>query len=85
MGLIAADEVLDFFIVRPPVRTDSNANGRPDVNHSQRHFNTGIVVIVQHDRTPSGDLLDRANGIRPQLIDWAITTGRRASIIVDPH
>ena len=58
----------------------------PDVNHSQRHFNTGIVVIVEHGRTPSAEIINRANGIRRQWIDyWAITTGRRASMTVDPH
>jgi hypothetical protein len=58
----------------------------PDGNHSQRHFNTGIVVIVEHGRTPSAELVHRANGIRRQWIDyWAITTGRRASMTVDPH
>jgi len=109
MGLIAAAEVPDFFIVRPLVRIGTDANGRPifkgqrmriaiqdviaaqgprspDVNHSQRHFNTGIVVIVEHGRTPSAELMNRANGIRRQWIDyWAITTGRRASMTVDPH
>ena len=109
MGLIAAAEVPDFFIVRPLVRIGTDANGRPifkgqrmritiqdviaaegprlpDVNHSQRHFNTGIVVIVEHGRTPSAELINRANGIRRQWIDyWAITTGRRASMTVDPH
>jgi hypothetical protein len=109
MGLIAAAEVPDFFIVRPLVRIGSDANGRPifkgqrmritiqdviaaegprlpDVNHSQRHFNTGIVVIVEHGRTPSAELINRANGIRRQWIDYgAITTGCRASMTVDPH
>ena len=109
MGLIAAAEVPDFFIVRPLVRIGTNANGRPifkgqrmritiqdviaaegprlpDVNRSQRHFNTGIVVMVEHGRTPSAELINRANGIRRQWIDyWAITTGRRASMTVDPH
>ena len=109
MGLIAAAEVPDFFIVRPLERIGIDANGRPifkgrrmkitiqdviaaegprlpDVNHSQRHFNTGIVVIVEHGRTPSAELITRANGIRRQWIDyWAITTGRRASMTVNPH
>ncbi len=109
MGLIAAAEVPDFFIVRPLVRIGTDANGRPifkgermkitiqdviaaeglrlpDVNHSQRHFNTGIAVIVEHGRTPSPELIDRANGIRREWIDyWAIVTGRRASMTVDPH
>jgi hypothetical protein len=109
MGLIAAVEVPDFFIVRPLVRIGIDTNGRPifkgqrtritiqdviaaegprvpDVNHSQRHFNTGIVVIVEHGHTPSAELINRANGIRRQWIDyWAITTGRRASMTVDPR
>ena len=58
----------------------------PDVNRSQRQFNTGIVVIVEHGQTPSAELINRANGIRRQWIEyWAITTGRRASMTVDPH
>ncbi|MES2378432.1 MAG: hypothetical protein V4553_17700 [Bacteroidota bacterium] len=109
MGLIAAAEVPDFYIVRSLVRVGTNSNGRPifkgqrmritiqdvitaegprlpDVNHSQRHFNTGIVVIVEHGRKPSAELINRANGIRRQWIDyWAITTGRRSSMTVDPH
>jgi len=109
MGLIAAAEVPDFYIVRPLVRIGTDANGRPifkgqrmritiqdviaaegprlpDVNHSQRHFNTGIVVIVEHGRTPSAELINRANGIRQQWIDyWAITTGHRSSMTVNPH
>jgi hypothetical protein len=109
MGLIAAAEVPDFFIVRPHVRIGTDANGHPifkgqrmritiqdviaaegprlpDVNHSQRHFNTGIVVIVEHGQTPSAELINRANGIRRHWIDyWAVTTGRRASMTVNPH
>jgi hypothetical protein len=109
MGLIAAAEVPDFFLVRPLERIGADANGRPifkgqrvritiqdviaaegprlpDVDHSQRQFNTGIVVIVEHGRTPSAELITRANGIRRQWIDyWTITTGRRASMTVDPH
>lgn len=109
MGLIAAAEVPDFYIVRPLARIGTDANGRPifkgqrmritiqdviaaegprlpDVNHSQRHFNTGIVVIVEHGRKPSAELINRANGIRRQWIDyWTITTGHRSSMTVDPH
>ena len=109
MGLIAAAEVPDFFIVRSLEQTGTDANGRPifkgqrrnisiqdviaaegprlpDVNHSQRHFNTGIVVVVEHGRTPTAELINRANGIRRQWIDyWSIVTGRRASMTVDPH
>jgi len=43
-------------------------------------------VIVEHGRTPSAELIKRANGIRGQWIDyWAITTGGRASMTVDAH
>jgi hypothetical protein len=109
MGLIAAAEVPDFFIVRPLERIGTDANGRPiftgqrikitiqdviaaegprlpNVDRSQRQFNTGIVVIVEHGKTPSAELINRANGIRRQWIDyWAIATGRRASMTVNPH
>jgi hypothetical protein len=58
----------------------------PEFNKSQRQFNTGIVVIVEHGRTPSAELINRANGIRREWIDyWTITTGRRASMTADPH
>ena len=58
----------------------------PDVDHSQRNFNTGIVNIVEHGHSPSGELIKQANGIRQQWIRyWEITTGHRASMTVDPH
>jgi hypothetical protein len=53
----------------------------PDVDHSQKQFNTGIVVMVEHGAKPSRELLDRANGIRTAWIGyWATTTGHRASM-----
>jgi len=56
----------------------------PDVDHSQREFNTGIVVVVEHGRSPSPELIERANGIRYQWIDyWETTTGHRASMTVN--
>jgi hypothetical protein len=57
----------------------------PDVNHSQRRFNTGMVVIVEHGKRPSRELIERVNGIRQQWIGyWAITTQRRASMSANP-
>jgi hypothetical protein len=54
---------------------------QPDVYHSQKKFNTGIVVIVEHGNKPSKELIERANGIRERWIDyWATTTGHRASM-----
>lgn len=109
MGLIAANEVPDFFIIKPLERVGVDANRRPlfkgqrtkitiqdviaaegprlpDVDNSQRRFNTGIVVIVEHGKTPSPELIVRANGIRRQWIDyWAIATGGRASMTADPR
>jgi len=53
----------------------------PDVDHSQRKFNTGIVVVVEHGQSPSHELIERANRIRQQWIEyWETTTGRRASM-----
>jgi hypothetical protein len=53
----------------------------PDVDHSQKQFNTGIVVMVEHGKMPSQVLIDRASGIRDAWIDYfATTTGHRASM-----
>jgi hypothetical protein len=58
----------------------------PDVEHSQRKFNTGMVMVVQHGAKPSPELIERTNGIRTQWIDYfSITTGRRASMTADPN
>ncbi len=57
----------------------------PDVYHSQRRFNTGIVVIVEHGKKPSKELIDRANGIRERWMDYfSVTTGRRANMTATP-
>jgi hypothetical protein len=53
----------------------------PDVDHSQRNFNTGFVVVVEHGQKPSQELLERTNAIRERWIDyWWTTTGHRASM-----
>lgn len=53
----------------------------PDVDRSQRKFNTGIVVVVEHGQSPTHELIERANSIREQWIRyWETTTGRRASM-----
>lgn len=58
----------------------------PDVDHSQRKFNTGFVVMVEHGRSPSRELLERANGVRSQWIEyWRIATGRRAEMRASPR
>jgi hypothetical protein len=58
----------------------------PDVDHSQKKFNTGIVVVVEHGHSPSHALVERAKGIRQQWIDyWETTTGHRASMTANPR
>ncbi len=58
----------------------------PDVDHAQRNFNTGIVLVVEHGRQPSNELIERAEGVRQQWIRyWDIVTGHRASMTADPR
>jgi hypothetical protein len=57
----------------------------PDTEKSQKQFNTGIVVIVEHGQKPSKELIERANGIRERWIDyWSVTTGRRSTMTATP-
>lgn len=58
----------------------------PGIDKSQREFNTGIVIIVQHGEKPSPELIERAEAIRRQWIDYfSITTGHRASMTANPR
>lgn len=58
----------------------------PAVEKSQREFNTGIVIIVQHGEKPSPELTERAEAIRKEWIDYfSITTGHRASMTASPR
>ena len=58
----------------------------PDVDHSQREFNIGIVMVVEHGQRPSRELIERANGVRRQWIQyWETTTGHRASMTAKPR
>jgi hypothetical protein len=58
----------------------------PDVDHSQRKFNTGIVVVVEHGKGPSPELIERANGIRERWMDyWETVTGHRTSMTTNPR
>ncbi len=58
----------------------------PDVAHSQRHFNTGMVVVVEHGKTPGKELLDRTEGIRLRWMDyWETTTGHRSTMTANPR
>jgi hypothetical protein len=58
----------------------------PDVYHSQRAFNTGMVVMVEHGKKPSKELMERADGIRQKWIDyWWRTTGGRSTMTTNPR
>ncbi len=58
----------------------------PDVHHSQRIFNTGMVVIVEHGKKPGKELIERADGIRRQWIEyWRRTTGGRSTMTANPR
>lgn len=109
IGLISAQEVPDFFILRNLVQVGKDANGRPifkgermkvtiqdviaaeghrspDVDHSQRKFNTGIVIVVECGHRPSDRLAEQANGIRQQWIEyWETATGHRTSMTAEPR
>jgi len=109
MGLISANEVPDFFILKNLSAAGKDGNGHPifkaertkitihdviqaegprvpDVDHSQRNFNTGIVLMVEHGHRPSPALLERADAIRQRWIDyWERTTGHRATMTTSPQ
>jgi hypothetical protein len=56
----------------------------PDVDHSQKKFNTGMVVVVEQGKKPSPELLEQANGIRLRWMDyWETTTGHRSSMTTE--
>jgi hypothetical protein len=58
----------------------------PDVDHSQRDFNTGMVVVVEHGKTPSKALVEKTNGIRLRWMDyWTTTTGHRSTMTANPR
>jgi len=58
----------------------------PDVEHSQKQFNTAIVVMVEHGKTPSPELMQRANDIRQQWMKyWETTTGHLSSMTTIPR
>jgi hypothetical protein len=57
----------------------------PDVDHAQKNFNTGMVVVVEHGKTPSKELLEKTEGIRLRWMDyWETTTGHRSTMTTNP-
>jgi hypothetical protein len=58
---------------------------QPGVDKSQRQFNTGMVMVVQHGNKPSKKLIEETEGIRKQWIEYfSISTGHRASMTANP-
>ena len=109
MGLIAPNEVPDFFLLRNVVTQGKDANGHtiykadrtritideviaaegprlPDVDHAQKRFNTGMVIVLEHGHKLPPELLERVEGIRMRWMDyWETTTGHRSTMTTDPH
>jgi len=57
----------------------------PDVDHAQKNFNTGMVVVVEHGKTPSKELMEKTEGIRLRWMDyWETTTGHRSTMTTNP-
>jgi hypothetical protein len=57
----------------------------PGVEQSQKKFNTGMVVVVEHGAKPSRALIENTNAIRLRWIDyWDTTTGHRSSMTASP-
>ncbi len=47
---------------------------------------TGMVVVVEHGKNSSSELIERTNAIGKQWIDyWATVTGHRSSMTTNPR
>jgi hypothetical protein len=58
----------------------------PDVEHSQRKFNTAMVVMTMPGKQPSKELIAAANNIAEHWITyWSKTTGARSVVTVSPR
>jgi len=58
----------------------------PDVDHAQKQFNTGMVVVVEHGNRPSRELIERTSRIRERWMDyWETVTGHRSSMTANPR
>jgi hypothetical protein len=57
----------------------------PAVDKSQKTFNTGMVMVVEHGKTPSQKLIESVTGIRDRWMDyWTTTTGHRSIMTANP-
>jgi hypothetical protein len=58
----------------------------PVVEQAQKNFNTGLVLVVEHGKTPSPKLIESVNGLRERWMDyWTTTTGHRSMMTSDPR
>ncbi|HEY1730918.1 MAG TPA: hypothetical protein VGG15_04175 [Terriglobales bacterium] len=58
----------------------------PDVDHAQKRFNTGMVIVLEHGHKLPPGLVKNVEGIRERWIDyWATTTGHRAVMTAQPR
>ncbi len=58
----------------------------PDAAHSQKKFNTAIVVMTMHGKQPTKELITAANNISEHWIKyWAKTTDGRSVMTVSPR
>ena len=57
----------------------------PDFDQAQKKFNTAIVVMTEHGKKPTPELLAAANNIAQHWIAyWSKTTGGRSEMTVNP-
>jgi hypothetical protein len=58
----------------------------PDVDHSQKRFNTGMVIVLEHGHKLPPGLVKNVQGIRERWIDyWSTTTGHRSVMTAEPR
>jgi len=58
----------------------------PDMAHSQKEFNTGMVALVLRGASTSSGLIERLTAIREKWIEfWTTTTGHRSVMRASPR
>jgi hypothetical protein len=58
----------------------------PDFDHSQKAFNTAMVVMTLPGKQPSKELITAANNIADHwIVYWSKTTGGRSTMTVSPR
>ena len=58
----------------------------PDVDHAQKRFNTGMVIVLRHGDKLPPQLVKDVEGIRLRWMDyWTTVTGHRSTMTTDPR